>query len=129
MSLIIEVKTIPQREHRYNTLGDYVGHERLRFVQVSDMGNAKYEWLIAMHELVEQALCLERGIPEESIAKFDIDFEKSGKAGEPGDDPDAPYYKEHRFSEKIEKMLCEELGLSWDAYGRFLNEYTTKNMG
>lgn len=126
MSLIIEVKTIPQKEHRYPTLGDYVGHEKLRFIQVSDMGNAKYEFLIAMHELIEQALCLERGVPEELITKFDIEFDKSGKEGEPGDDPLAPYHKEHVYASAIEYSLCKELGLDPNAYDRFLNEYLIK---
>jgi hypothetical protein len=132
MPLIIEVKTIPQKDHRYPTLGDYVGHERLRFIQVSEMGNAKYEFLIALHEMIEQSLCLERGIPEQSITDFDIAFEDKrlpDDDSEPGDDPLAPYYAEHQFATKIEKMMCEELGLDWNAYGRFLNEYITKNMG
>ncbi len=126
MSLIIEVKTIPQNQHRYPTLGDYVGHERLRFIQVSDMGNAKYEFLVAMHELIEQGLCLARGISEDSITQFDIAFEKSGKPGEPGDDPQAPYHKEHVYATAIEYSLCKELGLDITAYERFLNEYMTR---
>ncbi len=126
MSLIIEVKTIPQNQHRYPTLGDYVGHERLRFIQVSDMGNAKYEFLVAMHELIEQALCFSRGISEDSVTQFDIAFEKSGKAGEPGDDPQAPYHKEHVYATAIEYSLCKELGLDITAYDRFLNEYMTR---
>lgn len=126
MSLIIEVKTIPQNQQRYFTLGDYVGHEKLRFVQVSDMGNSKYEFLIAIHELVEQALQIERDISEDEITKFDIQFGKEGKEGEPGDDPKSPYYKEHQFASKIEYMLCDELGLDRNAYDRYLNEYITK---
>jgi hypothetical protein len=120
MSLIIEIKTIPQEQHRYETIGDYVGHERLRFIQISDMGNAKYEFLIALHEMIEQALCLERGIAEESITKFDKEFKGEG---EPGDDPSAPYYNEHQFATKVEEMVCKEIGLDWNAYGRYLNEF------
>ena len=127
MSLIIEVKTIPQSDHRYPTLGDYVGHEKLRFIQVSDIGHAKYEFLIAIHELIEQALCLERGIAEEEITKFDIAFEKSGKEGEPGDDPLAPYHREHVYATAVEISLCKELGLDPNAYDRYLNEYLKKH--
>lgn len=120
MPLIIEIKTQPHPHHRYPTLGDYVGHERLRFIQVSEMGNCKYEFLIALHELIEQALQIERGIPEEAITKFDKEFKGEG---EPGDDKSAPYYKEHQFATKIEKLVCEELGLDWNAYERYLNEF------
>lgn len=124
MPLTIEIKTQPHKDHRYETLGDYVGHERLRFIQVSELGNSDYEFLIAIHELVEQALQIKRGISEESITKFDTEFTGDG---EPGDSPDAPYYKEHQFATKIERLLCKELGLDWEEYGRFLDRFLADN--
>ena len=132
MPLIIEIKTQPQKDHRYPTLGDYVGHERLRFIQVSEMGNAKYEFLVAYHELTEQAYCLEHGIPEESITAWDVEYEKNRKPGddsEPGAQLDCPYYEAHQFASKMEKIMCEALRLDWNTYDRFLNEYISKNMG
>ena len=123
MPLIIEIRTHPHDFHRYATLGDYVGHGRLRFIQVSEMGNYKYEFLVALHELIEQSLQIERGISEEVITEFDTTFKGEG---EPGDSPEAPYYKEHQFATKIEKLVCEELGLDWSVYGRYLNEFLAK---
>ncbi len=37
-------------------------------------------------------------------------------AGEPGDDPRAPYHAEHAFATAIEEMLAKELGVDLDAY-------------
>ena len=129
MPLIIEIKTQAHEMHRYPTLGDYIGHDRLRLIQVSEMGNPHYEFLVAYHELVEQALCLSRGVSEEAITAFDIEFEKLRERGEvgatdePGNDPTAPYYQEHQEATRAEKAMCESLGLSWDAYERFLEDF------
>ena len=32
--------------------------------------------------------------------------------------PRAPYYKQHVFAEKIERLLATELGVDWSAYGK-----------
>ena len=124
MPLTIEIKTIPHIHHRYNTLGDYFGHDRARFIAITEMGNPWAEFLVAYHELTEQALCLKRGISEEAITAFDIDFENkrlSGSVtGEPGDCRDAPYYREHQEATMAEKKMCNNLGMDWDAYCAFL---------
>jgi hypothetical protein len=119
--LNIEIKTIPDDAQRYNTVGDYWksgGKDELR---VSDMGNWKYEMLIAVHELVEEALCRARGISDEAITKFDEGYEKNRKHGvidEPGASQLAPYHEEHTFANKIERELADELGVDWDEYMR-----------
>jgi hypothetical protein len=122
----IFIQTIPHERHRYETVGDYfytkdnfiLGEEDMQ-VRVSDMGNEDYEFLVAIHELIEAYLCRKRGIREEDITAFDIAFEKlrlEGNEDEPGDSPDAPYQKEHQFATKIERQLSDELGVNWDAY-------------
>jgi hypothetical protein len=74
-------------------------------------------WLIAMHELIEQRLTEQRGIPEPVIDAFDkmID-EQGGKADEAGNEINSPYKKEHRFAENIERQLAYELGIDWFEY-------------
>ena len=37
---------------------------------------------------------------------------------EPGDDPKAPYFKEHQFATMIEKALCRELKVDWRKYDK-----------
>ena len=88
------------------------------------MKNRKYELLVAIHELIEQALCEDRGISNEEITAFDKRFEAERALGlhtldaEPGFDPYAPYMKEHAFATKVERMLARELDVDWDEYDR-----------
>ena len=117
----IIIKTIPDTHQRYNTVGDYyTDKEGNRIFTVSDMDNWKYEFLVTIHELVENALCQSRGISDEMIDAFDISFEKERLSnpdiGMPGDATNAPYFKEHQFATKIEKMMAEELGVNWEKY-------------
>lgn len=120
----IHIKTMPHDVQRYPTAGDYWrnadGAEEFR---VSDMDNSDYEFLVAMHELVEWYLSEKRGVKEEDIKAFDEMFEEERQNGlhasdeEPGFDERAPYLREHTFATKIEKMVAEELGVDWRAYG------------
>ncbi len=117
----IIIKTIPDSHQRYNTVGDYYKDEDgNRIFAVSDMNNWKYEFLVTIHELIESALCEDRGVTNEQIDAFDFTFEQkrfeNPNIGEPGDVPEAPYFKEHQFATKIEKMLAAELNVDWDKY-------------
>jgi hypothetical protein len=58
----IEIKTIPDKKQRYNTVGDYWIKDGKEYIRVSDMNNWEYETLIALHELIEATLCRKRGI-------------------------------------------------------------------
>ena len=118
----IQIKTIPHKCQLYKTVGNYYNKNGTDHVFVSDMKNEDYAFLVAVHELVEMWLCRKRGIKEEDITAFDVQFEKDREAGqhsdaeEPGFDPKAPYVKEHTFATKIEKMVAAELGVEWDKY-------------
>jgi hypothetical protein len=114
----IHIKTIPHNEHRYSgTVGDYWEDENgVLQIRVSKMGNEDYEYLVAGHELREAYLCKKRGIAEPDITAFDIQFGIEGGQGEPGDDPRAPYRKEHFFSTSIERLEAAELGVDWQKY-------------
>ncbi len=128
--LKINIETIPHESHRYPTVGDWwfvepqEGSEEKRLeVRVSNMGNWKYEYLVAMHEVDEALLCYARGIPEKVVSDFDVVFEKIRESfpevigdQEPGDMVSAPYNKEHVFATKIERLRAAEMGVSWDEY-------------
>jgi len=118
----ILIKTIPHAEHRYETVGDWwfepCGDLQIR---VSDMGNDDYEILVALHELVEVILCKKHGVKPEDVDAFDKAFEAARAEDndeEPGDQPDAPYRKEHLFATGIEKLLAAELGVDWKTYDK-----------
>jgi hypothetical protein len=124
LTLKIDITTLPHKFQQYKTLGDWTGGDRHRMVFVSEMNHTDYEFLIALHELIEHALCLKRGITDDEVTKFDKEFQGDG---EPGDDPKAPYWREHQVASLIESWICEELGLSEEKYNEFLNTFLEKN--
>ena len=115
------IKSIPLKQlmERYGaeSVGDYWRPVRDSVqIRVAEMENQDYCFLVALHELVEEFLCTKRGIPEPEIQAFDQMFDKLEKEGEPGDEPDAPYHREHVFATMIERMLADEIGVKWDEY-------------
>jgi hypothetical protein len=129
VALHIYIDTIPHAEQRYPTVGDYwnellPGGTPKTEVRISDMANEDYEFLVALHELVEQHLCKMRGISVETIDAFDIQFEavrQPESFDEPGDALNAPYHKEHVFATWIERLVAHEMGVDWDAYNNIVN--------
>lgn len=115
-----------KEQMRYRTAGDYyyVGnkHQGTMFVDVCKQKHPDYEFLILIHELIEQYLTESRGIPEQEIMDFDLKFEAERELGlhteeeEPGDDEHSPYKEEHRFAENIERQIAHELGVNWKKY-------------
>ena len=127
----IQIETIPHDAQRYPTVGDYWedadGTEQVR---VSKMIDWRYEMLVAVHELVEWALTRHRGIPEEEISAFDIEYEhlreREAVKGEPGDNPKSPYRREHFFATNLERLLAAELGVDWMEYDQYVDELGIK---
>lgn len=125
MARHLSIDTKPLAQMRYRTLGDYFQRDGRTIIEISDMGNEDYEFLISIHEQIEEYLTRKRGIPEPGIIAFDKMFEAERAAGkwkpedEPGNDHRAPYRTEHRFAENIERILAAELGVDWAAYESF----------
>jgi hypothetical protein len=110
----VTIQTIPHSDQRYPTVGDWVWvDEHNLVIRVSHLGERRYETLIAVHELVEAVLCRERGIAEEVVVAFDMGYEGDG---EPGDEPDSPYHREHAEATTIERHLALLMGVCWDEY-------------
>lgn len=111
---------IPHAEQRYETVGDWTVDESGAIdIKVSDMGNPDYAVLVAIHELVEVYLCKKRGITDEEVTAFDVEFEDKRKPddlAEPGDARDAPYQNEHCLATAVERMVCAAIGVSWQDY-------------
>jgi hypothetical protein len=68
---------------------------------------------VAVHELVEAALCASAGVTQADVDAFDAQFAGDG---EPGDSPEAPYRTQHRKALLLEFLLADMLGLM--PYGR-----------
>lgn len=117
------ISVIPHDQHRYETVGDYfVDKDGVNQFRVSDMGNEDYEFLVAIHELIEEHLTRRRGLTEPEIMAFDEMLEKERAEGkhsdsdEPGFDARAPYQKEHTIATGIEQMLAGHMGIDWNKY-------------
>ena len=81
--------------------------------------------LIAVHELVEVLTCKNDGISQQRVDQFDKEFEATRHPDndeEPGDDPSAPYVKQHCLATGIERILAQQWGVNWKEYERELND-------
>ena len=123
MTRRIDIRVIPQEWQRYDTAGDWYFDGDTLDIAVTGTDLADDEtFLIALHELVEAHLCRKRGITAEAVDAFDKAWIAAhpgyldGTEGEPGDDPAAPYRREHRFACLIEHLVAHELGVT--GYGR-----------
>ena len=110
----ILIRRVRHSDQPYATVGSwsYPADDRL-VILVSDVRNPDEEFLIALHELVEAYLCHKHSVSDESVREFDIAYNKSGRQGEPGDDPSAPYHREHVYATAVERLVAGELGVKW----------------
>lgn len=113
MKIIID--TVPHDTQRYNTIGDWQWFGETLQIKVSEMGNWRYEMIVAIHELAEILACKHNGVTEEVVDAFDLGHPE---LHEPGDSPISPYYKQHQIALAIEDLLIDALGIDEDAYIR-----------
>lgn len=126
--LRITISTIPHTEQRYPTVGDWIVDPTPNgldvHIRVSTLSDWRRELLVAVHELIEISLLAAwKPDPIDQIQKAVDDFDKAyednrpeGDLSEPGDDPAAPYQKEHFFATNIERLLAQALGQDWADY-------------
>ena len=123
----ILIKTIPHIFQEYPTVGNYKTMENETYILVSEMGNSFYETMVAIHEIIEEALTRKRGLSEQDILDFDLYYEKKREMGlvdensEPGFSNDAPYRREHEFATAVEMQMCALVGESWTDYSNAVN--------
>lgn len=124
----IEIEFKDIKEMRYPTVGDYYMREDgvLKF-EIADTGDLFLNKCILIHEIAEQALTEKKGIPEQSIMDFDLEYEEKIKRGEvseysePGFDNNAPYLQEHTIATSIEMIMCAHAGIKWQEYEQVIN--------
>jgi hypothetical protein len=126
MKIIIE--TIPHKQQRYPTVGDYwIEDNGILQVRISEM-NDKYVQAVILHELFELFSVLNKDITIESIDKFDRGFEALREEypeligeQEPGDMISAPYHDDHVHATIIEKHFCAHNDINWAEYEKTIN--------
>jgi hypothetical protein len=124
----ISIKTRKPNQMRYKTCGDYFYDHgsRLLRIEICEQKNNDFEFMIGIHELIEEYITRKEGITEQNIMDFDLMFEEERKQGlhsdsdEPGDNPRSPYKDQHRFAENIERQICLRLGIDWNTYNNEL---------
>lgn len=108
------IKSIPHDQQQYDTMGDwYRTADGTMQIRVDNMGDWRKELIVAIHEMVEAALCEHRGISESVVSEFDKSHPNSPQ---PGDEPDAPYRLEHEFATDIERLIGRQLGVDLQSY-------------
>jgi hypothetical protein len=120
--------TLPWKQLRsYPDIGDYQcnADNSPAIVGAADTGNDVSNAAILVHEIIESLLCWRHGIKEEAVSAFDRAWFKRDKkdwirqvCDGPGDDPDAPYHKEHLAATEIERRFIEMCGMSWEEHER-----------
>lgn len=120
----ITIETIPHSNQRYNTCGDWqLDSEGNLSIKISEMPKTGTpgEMAVALHELVEVMLCILRGITQEEVDEFDLNYSGEGEAG---DEPEAPYCQEHNIATGIERIFASEAGITWKNYENELTQMT-----
>jgi hypothetical protein len=109
-----QITVIDHNKQRYNTVGDwYFDHtDKTMVIKISDTGSDKYNFLIALHELIEATLCDWAGISSEIVDMWDLNYGD----GEPGQGRECPYYIQHFVATCIETTLAIMLGINWAEY-------------
>ena len=124
------IRSVEHSKHRYETVGDWFTDDaKVTHIEVSNMSDERYEILVAIHELVEKVLCDKAGITEKQVDEFDMNYDYEYKSSsidkqmdsEPGNDPRAPYHKQHRIADVIERLLAIELDVDWNKYEEEIN--------
>lgn len=128
MTLRVNIETIRHEDQRYDTAGDWwIDPDGTWQIRVSEMRSWPFEFLVALHELVEMALCWQRDILEHEVTDFDTKWEPFPGCSEPGDDMAAPYYHEHQIASGIERMTACELNVNWVEYCRVVDALGVKS--
>lgn len=124
----ILIETIPHESQRYKTCGDWIlEKDGTLHVLISETGNDDYNFMIGIHEVIEQFLCKKSGIAQQEVDEFDMAYEERRKKSittdnsEPGDNRFAPYERQHNIASGIERILCAELGVKYQDYETTLN--------
>jgi hypothetical protein len=113
--MLIDILPIPHEHQRYDTTGDWFIKDGLLHIRPSSLSDDRHTFLLGLHELVEAVLCLKCGIIQDEVDEFDL-AALDRNIEEPGDDPAAPYHRQHVIASIVERLAAELLGVDWNEY-------------
>lgn len=116
----IVIEVIPHQKQRLGQPGDwFFDHSGNLTVRVTDLGDWRYNFLLARHEMDEAILCKLAGISTEEVDSYDSRPESKS------DDPDsfsgypgASYQNQHNDALASEWQMSRLLGVDWQEYGK-----------
>jgi hypothetical protein len=117
--LLLKIELIPHAEQRYPTCVDWqVDSDGCICIKVSDTGLRVDALLVGIHEAVEAILCDAHNVLESDVDAFDIEFCKTHdlEKEEPGEDPKAPYRREHAAADVVERIVALQADENWGEY-------------
>lgn len=80
--------------------------------------------LLAIHEAVEALMCKHNGVTQESVDKYDQEYDKTHAADlNAGDETDCPYRLEHCYATAIERILAGVFQVPWKEYDDRLTKF------
>ena len=127
--LLLKIELIPHEEQRYETAGDWrIDADGAICIKVSDTGYRMDALLVGIHEAVEAILCDAHNVLESDVDAFDIEFCKTHdlEKEEPGEDPKAPYRREHAAADVVERIVALEADEVWREDGDRINALFVK---
>jgi len=119
----VYIEVIPPKNMRYRTVGDWTLDGDLLTIQVADTGDWRYNHLVAVHEYSEVLQCINKGITQKQVDKFDLAHQDDE---DPGSHPKAPYHDQHMTAMGIEMLLSVALGIKWRVYEECLDKTSMK---
>ena len=127
--LLLKIELILHGEQRYETAGDWrIDADGAICIKVSDTGYRMDALLVGIHEAVEAILCDAHNVLESDVDAFDIEFCKTHdlEKEEPGEDPKAPYRREHAAADVVERIVALEADEVWREDGDRINALFVK---
>ena len=117
---MITISCIPHEKQRYPTTGDWLFTRAGDLtISVSDTGVQHYNFLLALHEMIEAYLCKAAGISGSVVDNWDLAHLDSKN---PGGLPGCPYAKQHEIAELIEYLVAKKLDVDWKTYEEALEK-------
>ena len=120
----ILIDFVPLHKIRNNGIGDFFTQLDRGVVRAVKLPDIRYSILIALHEILEFVLTSNANIKESDIDKFDAIVELNGSESDkidPGSLPNAPYKRQHLFSENIERLVALEMGIDFKEYNQVID--------
>ena len=115
----VEIKTVDPAAMRYPTAGDWEWlPDGALMLKIPEYGGRDVSvLLVAIHEMVEAYLCKRDGISDDAVTEFDV---KNPLLEEPGDDPRAPYHRQHMIAMALEREAAIATSTDWSTHDKWV---------